>query len=104
MKDYKTILVPYHNVENVLFYFMAQTVPYEGLAKDIFDIINTAYRNRRLTKDHILIMRFYGEKGEIPRRARHREARACTIWKEAIDILKPAFINHGIVREQGFGS
>ena len=44
-------------------------------------------RTRQITMDHILVLRFYGRKGQAPDASRSSEIRAARLWTEAIYAL-----------------
>ncbi len=67
---------------------------------DILKILDRLYRNRMLLRDHLLVLRYYGRRQMQPDPYRVKEARAATIWKEAINRLEPVFIRKGIVRQK----
>lgn len=60
-------------------------------------IVDRLRRNRRLLYDHILVLRHYGMRATSPIPSRKREARAATLWRQAMKILNTAFIRQGLV-------
>jgi hypothetical protein len=65
---------------------------------DILRILDRLYRTRRLMMDHLRVMRFYGVRQMAPEIWRKSEARAATLWREAMQILEPVFIAKEIMR------
>jgi hypothetical protein len=71
---------------------------------DILKILNTLYRARRLTRDHLLVLRHYGRRQMPPDPRRARELRAHILWKEALERLEPIWVRKGIVRARAVHS
>lgn len=69
---------------------------------DILKILDTLYRNRRLMRDHLLVLRHYGRRQLAPDPRRVKEARAHHLWVEAMERIEPILIKKGIVKEQAF--
>lgn len=69
---------------------------------DILKILDTLYRNRRLMRDHLLVLRHYGRRQLAPDARRVKEARAHSLWAEAMERIEPVLIRKGIVKEQAF--
>ena len=69
---------------------------------DILTCVERLYRNRRLTMDHLLVLRHYGKRQLPPDVARVKEARAHALWREALDRLEPVLVKKGIVAERDF--
>lgn len=65
---------------------------------DILKCIDRLYRNRRLIMDHLLVLRHYGKRRLPPDARRMKEARAYTLWHEALARLEPLLEKKGIVR------
>gem|GEM_PF-1840827 len=65
----------------------------------ILGILDGHFRQRRLLIDHLRVLRFYGLKGRPPRLWVTNEARAHTLWQEALGIILPAFIAAGYVED-----
>lgn len=65
---------------------------------DILNCLDRLYRNRRLTMDHILVLRHYGKRQLAPDPRRVKEVRAFTLWKEALERLEPVLARKGIIR------
>lgn len=64
---------------------------------DILQIIDRLYRNRRLMRDHLLVLRHYGRRQMPPDSRRIKEARSAHLWREALARIEPALQNKGIV-------
>ena len=67
---------------------------------DILRILDRLYRTRRLMMDHLRVLRFYGVRQMPPEIWRPREARAATLWREAMRALEPVFIAKKIMRDR----
>lgn len=107
--------LPFNNPEEVWFWFIeanqarldgARYTAARGNVRrpcepvDILRILDRLYRTRRLMMDHLRVMRFYGVRQMAPEGWRRSEARAATLWREAMRILEPVFISKGIMRER----
>lgn len=105
--------VPFESAEEAWFWFIqAQAARNEGarfasgLGKvlrpcepvDILNILDRLYRQRRLLRDHLLVLRHYGRRLMPPDSKRVKEARASDIWREALERLEPPLTRKGIVR------
>ncbi len=103
----------FENAEEALFWFIAaqdakndgaKFVAGAGLYKrpcepvDILKVLDRLYRNRRLQRDHLLVLRHYGRRHMAPDRFRPREQRAYHLWREALDMIEDVLIAKGIVR------
>lgn len=64
---------------------------------DILKVVERLYRMRRLTMDHLLVMRHYGRRRYAPDARRIKEMRAANLWGEALDRLEPVLETKGIV-------
>lgn len=64
---------------------------------DILKCVERLYRNRRLTMDHILVLRHYGKRHLPPDPVRIKEMRAHDLWIEALERLEPVLVGKGIV-------
>lgn len=104
--------VPFQNAEAVWFWFIeAWTARQEGARItagagtvmrpcepiDIFAVLERLHRNRRLLRDHLLVLRHYGRRLAPPDARRPKEMRAHRLWKEAFEILTPALERKGII-------
>lgn len=108
-------IVPFANAEEAWFWFVnAQqarhdgarfvagqgTVPRPCEPVDILRIVDRLYRQRRLQRDHLLVLRYYGRRRMPPDSRRVREMRAHKIWTEALERMEGALISKGIVAPQ----
>lgn len=108
--DIKT--TPFESAEEAWFWFiLAQQARAEGARiaagsshivrpcepLDILNILSRLHRNRRLIRDHLLVLRHYGRRQSPPDPKYIREMRAHTIWTEALERLEAAFVSRGIV-------
>ena len=106
--------VPFTSAEEVWFWFIdAQIAKEEGIKMmagaslyprpcepvDILNILDRLYRNRKLLRDHLLILRHYGRRKMAPDPYRVKEQRAYLIWQEALDILGEVFASKGIMED-----
>jgi hypothetical protein len=67
---------------------------------DILRILDRLYRTRRLMMDHLRVLRFYGVRQMPPEAWRPAEARAATLWFEAMRTLEPVFISKEIMKSR----
>lgn len=106
--------VPFENVEEAWFWFiMAQQARNDGARIstgagafvrpcepiDILKILDTLYRQRRLQREHFLVLRYYGLRNMPPDARRPKEARSAMLWQEAMERIEPVMITKGIVRK-----
>jgi hypothetical protein len=104
---------PFDSAEEAWFWFIAaqkarndgaRVIAGQGLTPrpceptDILKAVDRLYRNRRLSMDHILVLRHYGVRFLPPEPARVREARASMLWDEAMERLGDALSARGIVQ------
>lgn len=104
---------PFDNVEDAWFWFIqAQAARNEGARfaagqglvtrpcepVDILKVLDGLYRQRRVLRDHLLVLRHYGRRMMAPDPRRVKELRAYTLWREALERLHPALVRKGIVR------
>ncbi len=109
--------VPFETAEAAWFWFVqAQTARNEGAQivagagncvrpcepVDIYRELDRLYRGRRLVIDHIKVLRHYGMRLLSPDPRHPKEARAYTIWIEALDRLGDALKSKGIVAEVSY--
>lgn len=66
---------------------------------DILRILDRLYRTRRVMMDHLRVLRFYGVRQMAPEAWRKSEARAATLWAEAMRALEPIFVSKQIMRD-----
>lgn len=64
---------------------------------DIKIVIDRLYRQRRLTIDHMRILRHYGIRHMPPDERRPKEEKAAILWNEAMDIIHDALRQKGII-------
>ena len=103
---------PFDSVQDVWFWFIkAQDARNEGARFsagqglvprpcepiDILRVLDRLYRNRRLIRDHLLVLRHYGRRGFAPDPMRVKEERAYKIWAEALERMEPVLERKGIV-------
>jgi len=67
---------------------------------DILKILDRLYRQRRLLRDHLLVLRHYGRRQLEPDPRRPKEVLAHRLWKEAFDCIEPVLVRKGIVRRK----
>ncbi|HBH25967.1 MAG TPA: hypothetical protein DDX54_00980 [Rhodospirillaceae bacterium] len=106
------VAVPFINAEEAWFWFIqAQgarndgarvvaglgAVPRPCEPLDILKILERLWRNRMLLRDHLLVLKHYGDRMLPPDRHRVREARSATLWQQAMDRLEPIFLRRGII-------
>lgn len=104
--------VPFETAQDAWFWFIdaqqakddgARITAGQGLVPrpceplDIFHVVDRLYRNRRLIWDHMLVLRHYGLRKMAPDPYRPKEAKAATLWGEAMERLEEAFIRKCIV-------
>lgn len=65
---------------------------------DVLAVVNRLYRNRRLRREHLLVLTEYGEKLLPPDATYKQEQRAATLWREALQCLENALRAKGIVQ------
>lgn len=70
---------------------------------DILRVLDRLWRQRRLMRDHVLVLRHYGRRLLPPDPHRRTEARAYTLWCQALERIEPVLVSKGIVaaREEG---
>ena len=67
---------------------------------DILRILDRLYRTRRLMMDHLRVLRFYGVRQMAPEGWRRSEARAATLWREAMRALEPVLVAKNIMKDR----
>lgn len=67
---------------------------------DILRILDRLYRTRRLSIEHLRVLKFYGIRRMRPEFWRSREARAATLWDQAMRIMEEPMIAKGIIRDR----
>jgi hypothetical protein len=103
---------PFDDVEHAWFWFMqarraradgailnagAGTVPRLCEPIDIYRQLDNLYRARRLLRDHLLVLRHYGERNVPPDPELRKEARAAVLWDEAMHALDRALRHRGLL-------
>ena len=76
----------------------AKTRPCEPT--DILKIVDRLYRNRRLVRDHLLVLRHYGRRQMPPDARRPKEYIASKLWKEAMERIEPILIEKEIMHQK----
>ncbi len=107
--------VPFKDAEEAWFWFIAaqearkdgarfvagQSVyprPCEPL--DILKVLDRLYRNRRLVRDHLLVLRHYGRRYMAPDERRAKEVRAFELWHEALERIGSVLEQKGIIEQR----
>jgi len=108
-------VTPFESVEEAWFWFMAaqdakndgaKFISGAGLYKrpceplDILKVLDRLHRNRRLHRDHLLVLRHYGNRRMAPDKFRPKEKRAYHLWSEALDRMGSVLIAKGIIEKQ----
>ncbi|MEM9470235.1 MAG: hypothetical protein AAF988_08745 [Pseudomonadota bacterium] len=111
----ETKTIPFESAMEMWFWFIqAQEAKNEGARftaglslmprpcepTDILKILDRLYRNRRLERDHLLVLRHYGRRQMPPDPRRVKEVRAHGLWKEALERIEPILVRKGIVHEK----
>ena len=104
--------IPFETAEEAWFWFIsAQAAKNDGARYvsgaglyprpcepvDILKALDTLYRNRRLQRDHLLVLRHYGRRQMPPDPDRIKEHRAYKLWCEALERIEEILIRKGIV-------
>lgn len=64
---------------------------------DILKILDRLHRQRRLLRDHLLVLRHYGRRHMAPDPRRIKEVRAYKLWHEAFERMGPIMEKKGII-------
>jgi len=103
---------PFESAQEAWFWFMAaqdakndgaKFVAGAGLYKrpcepiDILKVLDRLHRNRRLDRDHLLVLRHYGRRHMPPDQFRAKEKRSFHVWSEALERIEKVLIAKGIV-------
>ena len=64
---------------------------------DVLRVVDRLYRQRRLLRDHLMVLVHYGRRLMAPDPRRRLEMRASSLWAEAFAALAPALRTKGIV-------
>lgn len=106
--------VPFESVEEAWFWFImaqqakndgarfvsgASTIPRPCEPIDVLKILDELYRQRRLMREHFLVLRHYGVRNMPPDARRIKEARSAQLWGEAMERIEPVMIRKGIIRK-----
>ena len=67
---------------------------------DILKVLDRLHRQRRLLRDHLLVLRHYGRRRLAPDPHREKEVRASELWHEALERITPVLEKKGIVEKQ----
>lgn len=104
--------VPFDSVKDAWFWFIqAQQARNEGARfragmsltarpcepSDILKVLDGLYRQRRLLRDHLLVLRHYGRRQMAPDTRRSKEVLAHKLWCEALERIEPVLVRKGIV-------
>ncbi len=105
--------VPFGSTEEAWFWFVrAQEARAEGARftaglgedprpcepLDMLQVVDRLYRQRRLVRDHLLVLAHSGRRLAAPDPRRKREARAASLWGEAFARIDPVLRGKGIVQ------
>ncbi len=108
--------VPFRDAEEVWFWFItaqqarnegARITAGQGLCLrpcepiDILKILDGLYRQRRLLREHLLVLRHYGRRHMAPDPRRIKEARASHLWREALERMAAVLEKKGILATGG---
>ncbi len=111
--DIKT--VPFESVEDAwLWFIQAQQARDEGARIvagmslyprpcepiDILKVVDRLYRQRKLIRDHLLVLRHYGRRQMAPDPRRMKERRGYMLWREAMDAIGPVLEKKGIIQNR----
>jgi len=114
MSELKT--VPFNDAEEAWFWFIAaQEARTDGAQisagaglyprpcepMDILKVLDRLYRQRRLIRDHLMVLRHYGKRRLPPDPYRIKEARAHSLWEQALERMEDVLVSKGIVTRQG---
>jgi hypothetical protein len=109
-KSLKT--VPFKDAEEAWFWFIAaqearldgarfaagqSLMPRPCEPVDILKVLDRLYRNRRLLRDHLLVLRHYGRRHMPPDERRPKEMCAFRLWHEALERIGEVLERKGIV-------
>ncbi len=104
---------PFESAEEAWFWFISNQTAREDGARflagesllhrpcdpiDILKAVDRLYRNRILQRDHLVVLRHYGQRQMPPDPRRVKEARSAEIWKESMNHLADLLVSKGIVR------
>jgi len=66
-------------------------------AADIMRVVDRLFRQRRLLREHLLVLARYGRLFMAPERDRAREATDWRLWNEALERMQPVLRAKGII-------
>lgn len=104
--------VPFRDAEEAWFWFIAAQAARNDGARfvagqslyprpcepiDILKVLDGLYRQRRLVRDHLLVLRHYGRRHLPPDNRRAKEVRAFQLWHEALERIGAVLEKKGIV-------
>jgi hypothetical protein len=104
---------PFENAEEAWFWFIAaQEAKIDGARFsagagllprpcepiDILKVVDGLYRHRRLHREHLLVLRFYGRRRLPPDQHRVKEMRAYDLWTEALERIGEILERKKIIR------
>ena len=69
-------------------------------AIDILKIVDRLYRNCRLSRDQIYVMRHYGIRNMAPDKYHPKEQKSFYLWTEAMEILGEILEDKGIIERK----
>ncbi len=107
-------VIPFDSVQEAWFWFIkaqqarddgARFLSGHGLLQrpcepiDFLKILDRLYRNRRLLRDHLLVLRHYGRRQLPPDPNRVKEAHAYILWEQALKRLEPVLRSKKIIQE-----
>lgn len=110
-------VVPFDSAEEAWFWFIrAQQAKNDGARFaagqgamprpcepiDILRVLDRLHRNRRLLRDHLLVLRHYGRRDLSPDPRRMKEAHAYKLWAEALERMEPILERKGIVQKSSW--
>lgn len=72
-------------IENIIFAFCAAKQKDKG----ILTILDRLYKTRRMSLDHLLVLRHYGGMGIRPSPEIPKRQRAAILWNESMEMLLP---------------
>ncbi len=72
-------------------------VPRPCEPEDVLRAVDRLYRQRRLLRDHLLVLAHYGRRLMAPDPGRRNEERAARLWDEALERLAGMLRRKGIV-------
>ena len=67
---------------------------------DILKVLDRLHRQRRLERDHLMVLRHYGHRSLPPDPTRSKEIRAYHLWNEALDRIGAVLEKKGIIASQ----